>query len=240
MEDRRRPPRRTRRRWLWRVSRMVGDRRRPLQGEQDCQAKWEASAKKKHIHIGTLFYYANQYDTNWRGDTSGDDDFQFELLPGGILTPRRQEWLWVGRIPRGTLSPLLVGLPDAGKSHIFIDMCARVSSCRAMPLDDKNEPMEWAQDVLIVCTEDRVRAHAGAAPDGCRRRSRPRITFLRYLRTSKGRRSRLDLPRTWPASRPAWKRTPTLDRSCSIQSATVSAPRSTVTATRRCAPCSAS
>ena len=130
---------------------------------------------------------------------TGSDDFRFELLPGASLVPRQQEWLWLGHIPRGTLS-LLVGLPDVGKSHIFVDLCARITTGRNMPLSDI--PM-LPQDVLIVCTEDRVehtlvpRLIAAGA-------DMARVTFLRYLRTSKGERRGLDLTQdeTTPGQRP--------------------------------------
>jgi hypothetical protein len=36
-------------------------------GERDCRNKWVNSAKKKEIHIATVFHYADQNDASWRG-----------------------------------------------------------------------------------------------------------------------------------------------------------------------------
>jgi putative DNA primase/helicase len=122
--------------------------------------------------------------------TPNEPNFQFDLRCGADLIPRKQDWLWPGRIPRGTLS-LLIGLPDVGKSHIFIDICARVTTGATM-LPDSGPPMNYPTSVLIVCTEDRVehtlvpRLMAAGA-------NMSRVIFLRYLRTSDGTRRGLDL-----------------------------------------------
>lgn len=119
-----------------------------------------------------------------------EPEFEIELLNGAGLTPRKQEWLWPGRIPRGTLS-LLIGLPDMGKSHIFIDICARVTTGASMP-PSSEPPIYRPQSALIVCTEDRVeytlvpRLIAAGA-------DMSRINFLRYLRSKGNERRGLDL-----------------------------------------------
>jgi len=44
------------------------------------------------------------------------------------------DWLWRGRLARGKAT-LLAGLPDVGKSHIYLDIAARISTGAAWPAE---------------------------------------------------------------------------------------------------------
>jgi AAA domain/Bifunctional DNA primase/polymerase, N-terminal len=117
-------------------------------------------------------------------------DFRLHLLDAAGLVPKLQQWLWQGRIPRGALT-LLIGLPDVGKSHIFLDICARVTTASNMP--GSTEPsLVRPLRVLIVCTEDRVeytlvpRLMAAGA-------DLSRVTFVRYAVAGDGTRRGVDL-----------------------------------------------
>ena len=48
------------------------------------------------------------------------------VISAAAIQPERVEWLWLDRIPRGTLT-LLVGDPGLGKSLLSIDLAARLS-----------------------------------------------------------------------------------------------------------------
>ena len=86
---------------------------------------------------------------------------------------------------------LLVGLPDVGKSHIFIDICARHTTGRSLPPEPEQQGA-YPESVLIICTEDEVeytlvpRLMAAGADMN-------RVHFLRYLVADNGERRGLDL-----------------------------------------------
>lgn len=119
-----------------------------------------------------------------------EPDFKLDLLHGANLAPKKQEWLWPGRIPFGTLS-LLISVPDMGKSHIFLDICARVTTGNNLP-PNAESPIYQPRSVLIVCTEDRVeytlvpRLMAAKA-------DMQRVHILRCLRSKDGNQRGLDL-----------------------------------------------
>ncbi len=68
------------------------------------------------------------------------------------VQPRRVSFLWRRRIPFGSLSGL-VGDPGIGKSTIALDLVARASSGRPMPLEGRGrKPF----NCLVLSAEDRV------------------------------------------------------------------------------------
>ena len=60
-------------------------------------------------------------------------------------------WLWIGRIPFGMLT-ILDGDPGAGKSQVALDLVARLTTGRSMPLDD-GEALPPQGAVLIGCED---------------------------------------------------------------------------------------
>lgn len=73
-------------------------------------------------------------------------------------------WLWPGRIALGSVT-ILDGDPGVGKTTLAIDLCARVSTGRAMPMEAK--PHLPASGTLLVSAEDNpaltIRPRADAA-----------------------------------------------------------------------------
>jgi len=66
------------------------------------------------------------------------------------FNPAPYEWLWRHRIPQGAVT-ILNGKPDAGKSTIYTDIAARVTTGRAMPGEsDACGP----GNVMLLATED--------------------------------------------------------------------------------------
>lgn len=114
------------------------------------------------------------------------------LIHGADLKPEWQRWLWYGRVPCGTLT-LLVGLPEVGKSQLYCYLCACITTGRGLPPDDIDRSnMALPADVLIVCTEDRLRQTlvprliaAGANMN--------RVHFLRFVPGANGKPRGLDL-----------------------------------------------
>lgn len=74
------------------------------------------------------------------------------------VEPERVEWLWPGRVPCGMIT-LLDGDPSLGKSTITIDLAARVTTGRPMPLTaaDDSKP-GIIGDVVILTAEDHLAA----------------------------------------------------------------------------------
>jgi hypothetical protein len=68
------------------------------------------------------------------------------------VEPEEVRWLWRGRIPFGKLT-ILEGDPDEGKSTLALDLAARVSSGRPMPLE--SDPQAPA-GVLFLSAEDEI------------------------------------------------------------------------------------
>jgi hypothetical protein len=60
------------------------------------------------------------------------------------------DWLWPGRIALGSVT-LLVGYPDVGKSHVALDIAARVSRGGAWP---DGRPSAGAGGVMLLSAED--------------------------------------------------------------------------------------
>jgi hypothetical protein len=69
----------------------------------------------------------------------------------GYVQPRKQEWVWRERIPRGEIS-LVEGNPGTNKSTLTLDLAARISTGRTMP--DGSEGIKGG--VLLLQTEDSI------------------------------------------------------------------------------------
>lgn len=67
------------------------------------------------------------------------------------VTARRVEWLWPGRLPLGKLV-MFDGDPGAGKSTVFVDLAARLTTGSPMPDGYRTSP----SNVVLVAHEDGV------------------------------------------------------------------------------------
>lgn len=72
------------------------------------------------------------------------------LVYANTITPKEITWLWWPYIPAGSAS-MVFGPGGSGKSHIAIDIAARISQGQALPQQKKALP---AQNVLIMSAED--------------------------------------------------------------------------------------
>jgi hypothetical protein len=106
------------------------------------------------------------------------------------IQPERVTWLWPGRVAIGALTNL-VGLPDQGKTLVFCDLTARLTTGAPMPPAPRREECE-PRPVLILTIEDSL-AHtivprlirAGA--------DLSRVDFIRQVRHPDGTLSLLTL-----------------------------------------------
>jgi hypothetical protein len=71
-----------------------------------------------------------------------------------LLKPRELAWLWPGRLAEGTLA-MFDGDPGRGKSLVTLDLCARVSTGRAMP---EGTAAAEPANVIVIQSEDSVDA----------------------------------------------------------------------------------
>jgi hypothetical protein len=99
------------------------------------------------------------------GRFRGDVDLYPIVEPYAAVWKVQQEWLWPGRIPRGSLT-LLAGDPSVGKSRLAVELAARVSSGTPWPCDPHPQP-ELPCNVVLLTAEDsperEVRARLVAA-----------------------------------------------------------------------------
>jgi hypothetical protein len=72
------------------------------------------------------------------------------LVMADTIEPKEITWLWKPYIPSGSAS-MIFGPGGTGKSHIAVDMAARISKGEALPGQEKALP---AQNVLIMSAED--------------------------------------------------------------------------------------
>jgi hypothetical protein len=73
------------------------------------------------------------------------------ILRASEIVPENIDWLWPGFIARGRLTGL-AGYPGLGKSHVAIDLAARVSTGREFPGGGSNGN---PRRVIILSAEDR-------------------------------------------------------------------------------------
>jgi len=112
--------------------------------------------------LGTIIWMAEQSGWERDGKYTRPEDV-FTALPDGppdnddgrvvpliSIAPEEIEWLWPGRIPCGHLT-LIAGNPGDGKSIITLDLAARLTSGKSLPLDEKaRDPAT----VLLLNAED--------------------------------------------------------------------------------------
>lgn len=67
------------------------------------------------------------------------------------VSPTEVQWLWPGRIPAGRLT-VLAGDPGCGKSHLSIDIAARISRAKDWP--DGTEACERGSVLLLGAEDD--------------------------------------------------------------------------------------
>lgn len=75
---------------------------------------------------------------------------RLEMQTLSDVAPERVSWLWLGRIPRGKLT-LVVGDPGVGKSHLTLDIAARVTHHGRWP---DGAPIEDPGSVVLLSAED--------------------------------------------------------------------------------------
>jgi hypothetical protein len=100
-----------------------------------------------------------------RSAGGGDGKPSLILKKLSEVSPQPVQWLWQDILPKGKLT-LLVGDPDLGKSLLSIDIAARVTSGRRLPLA-QGPPITGS--VILLTAEDgisdtvRIRADAAGA-----------------------------------------------------------------------------
>jgi hypothetical protein len=75
------------------------------------------------------------------------------VVEASTISPEVLTWLWPGRLAVGALTNL-VGLPDQGKSLIFTDLAARISTGSPMPPAPRRPGTTRPQRALILTLED--------------------------------------------------------------------------------------
>jgi hypothetical protein len=78
------------------------------------------------------------------------------VISASTITPESVDWVWPGRLAIRTLTNL-VGLPDQGKTLIFIDIAARLTDGSPMPPAPRRPGNRAPQRVLILTLEDSLR-----------------------------------------------------------------------------------
>jgi putative DNA primase/helicase len=128
------------------------------------------------------------------------------IVPASTITPETIEWLWPGRVAVGALTNV-VGAPDQGKSLLYVDITARLTTGAAMPPAARRADPRVAADVLILTHEDALATTlvprlliAGA--------DLSRVAFLQMIRDAEGRQSIVTLERDVEVLRAALAATP--------------------------------
>jgi putative DNA primase/helicase len=75
------------------------------------------------------------------------------IREASTITPEDIDWIWPGRLAVGALTNC-VGLPDQGKSLLFTDLAARISTGAPMPPAPPIARPDDAARVLILTAED--------------------------------------------------------------------------------------
>ncbi len=84
--------------------------------------------------------------------TNGAPGWTAKITRLSDVQPERVAWLWPGYIPLGKLA-VIDGDPGMGKSTLFFDVAARVSTGSPMP-DDSYSDVRGAAGVVILSAED--------------------------------------------------------------------------------------
>jgi len=99
---------------------------------------------------------ARGFDLGQAASMNGTDSRHAVIIPASTITPEQIDWLWPGRIAIGALTNV-VGLPDQGKTLLFCDTTARLTTGALMP--PAGRARERApQRVLILTLEDSLAA----------------------------------------------------------------------------------
>jgi bifunctional DNA primase/polymerase-like protein/AAA domain-containing protein len=75
------------------------------------------------------------------------------IVSAATIAPETVQWLWPGRLARGALCNC-VGLPDQGKTLVFSDIAARLTTGAPMPPEPRGHVQSESQRVLILTLED--------------------------------------------------------------------------------------
>jgi hypothetical protein len=75
------------------------------------------------------------------------------IVPASTITPEGVEWLWPGRLAVGTLTNT-VGLPDQGKTLLFVDLVARITTGAPKPPDPRRPGARPVGRCLVLTLED--------------------------------------------------------------------------------------
>lgn len=79
---------------------------------------------------------------------------KFKMLSLASISPEAMHWLWYPYFPYGNVT-LIFGRGGIGKSHIALDIAARVSAGRGMPTaEDENEQRAPARVLLFAAEDD--------------------------------------------------------------------------------------
>lgn len=115
------------------------------------------------------------------------------------VQPEQVSWLWQDRIPLGKVT-ILTGDPGLGKSFITMDLAARVSCGRPMPLDQESDHLPGG--VIILTAEDdladTIRPRLDAAGADTSRIMAIQAVRNRDLGSSKDQERMFDLSRDIP------------------------------------------
>jgi hypothetical protein len=123
-------------------------------------------------------------------DMAASTPKRYVLVRASSLLKKKPSWLWPGRIAHGVLNNL-EGDPGLGKTTLLIDIAARVTTGRPMPLHDLSRPP--ASVVLLTAEDDpecvlRPRLEAAGA-------DLDRVHFLTAVRDAKGKLSTPSIPK---------------------------------------------
>ncbi len=102
--------------------------------------------------------YALSQDMGTTDAMGTTDEASGWFVSADAVAETQVDWLWEGRIPLGAIT-LLDGDPGLGKSLITIDLAARVSTGRAMPLGAPGMAgVEGGAGVVLLSAEDSISA----------------------------------------------------------------------------------
>src|SRR5262249_46863365 len=84
------------------------------------------------------------------GSPEDGGHFEYEFVRASDVIPRAKNWLWEGRLLRGSLE-LMTGIPGVGKSQVQLSFVANVTTGSAWPDGAAGKP---PANVIMVTIED--------------------------------------------------------------------------------------
>jgi putative DNA primase/helicase len=99
----------------------------------------------------TTFYEATKTGQQ-RSNGTAPPTREAVIVPASTVTPEQLDWIWPGRLAVSALTNC-VGLPDQGKSLVFTDLAARITTGAMPPAARIGDPSPAAR-VLILTAED--------------------------------------------------------------------------------------